>query len=100
LKVIVEAFHLLLDNEEIFYTWFLSENADLMTPLDLSAQYSNRDIVNYVYEVVKKTSEDRLKLTESRKNIFHHAAKANQAYPIVFFYKFRFFSMKNYMTYF
>ena len=81
----MESYYILVDEKERFYEWFTMENQDSMTPFDIAAQYSNKDIIKYLYEILKKTDENRLKLTEKRNNLFHYAAKSNHCYPIVIF---------------
>ena len=83
MKAIVEAYYILIEDREKFYDWFTLENSEGITPLDLAAQYSNREIIKFLYDIIKKTNESRLKLVEKRSNFFHYAAKANQCYPIV-----------------
>ena len=83
LKALTEAYYVLIEDKEKFFEWFTMENSENMTPLDIAAQFSNKDIIKYLYEILKKTNESKLRLTERRNNLFHYAAKCNQSYPIV-----------------
>ena len=58
-----------------------------MTSLDLCAQYGNREIINYMYTIISKTTENKFRITENRKGIFHYAAMYNQCYPIIYFHE-------------
>ena len=83
LKAVVEAYYVLLEQKEKFFDWITKENSENMTPLEIAVQYSNKEIIKYLFEIIKKTNEDKLKLTQNRNNLFHYAAKSNQSFPIV-----------------
>jgi ankyrin repeat protein len=83
LKAIVEAYFILVENKEDFYNWITSENSEGMTPIDIACQYSNRETIKYLFEIIKKTNEKKLKLSEKRNNMFHSAAKSNECFSIV-----------------
>jgi ankyrin repeat protein len=74
-----------LNNE--FFDWFLLENSLNETVLELCAQNGNPKIINYIYDIVIKSSESKFRVLENRSGIFHHAAQNNQCYPIIFFYE-------------
>ena len=97
LELIIESYIALLGFSDRFFEWFLSENNDGQTVLDICVKYSNKDIIKYLYEVVSKTTESNFRLKENRKGIFHYAAIYNKIYPIIYFYEKlqRFF--KNYL---
>jgi len=80
---VTEAYYNLIEDKEIFYHWFCSENNDNMTPFDLASMRSNKDIIKYVYEIVKRREFFKYKLLEKRNNFFHYAAKKNECFPIV-----------------
>ncbi len=83
LKIIVEAYFILVENKDSFFNWITSENSELMTPIDISCQLPNKETIKYLFDVIKKTSEKKLKLAEKRNNLFHYAAKSNECFPIV-----------------
>ena len=83
LKAIVEAYYVIIDDKEKFFNWFSAENSKELTPFDIASQRPNKDIIKYMYEIIKKTDEGKLRLTEKRNNLFHYAAKRNECYPIV-----------------
>ena len=97
LELIIESYITLLGFSDRFFEWFLSEDNEGQTVLDICVKYSNKDIIKYIYEVVSKTTESNFRLKENRKGIFHYAAIYNQIYPIIYFYEKlqRFF--KNYL---
>ena len=87
LEFIIESYITLLGFSDRFFQWFLSENNDGQTVLELCVKYSNKDIIKYIYEIVSKTTESNFRLKENRKGIFHYAAIYNQIYPIIYFYE-------------
>ena len=86
-EIIVESYINLLGINDIFFEWLLCENNSNETALDLCAQYGNREIIKYMYSILSKTTENRFRITENRKGIFHYAAMFNQCYPIIFFHE-------------
>jgi hypothetical protein len=86
LKAVVEAYYILIEDKEIFFEWFTRENSNHMTGFEIAAQRSNKDIIKYIYEIIKKTDVGKLKLNEKRNNLFHYAAKRNECFPIVKFF--------------
>jgi ankyrin repeat protein len=87
LELIIESYITLLGFSDRFFEWFLSENKDGQTVLDICVKYSNKDIIKYIYEIVSKTTESNFRLKENRKGIFHYAAIHNKIYPIIYFYE-------------
>ena len=87
LELIIESYITLLGFSDRFFEWFLSENKDGQTVLDICVKYSNKDIIKYIYEIVSKTTETNFRLKENRKGIFHYAAIYNKIYPIIYFYE-------------
>lgn len=85
LRVVTESYYDIIEDKEIFYQWFCSENSDNMNPFDLSAMRSNKDIIKYIYEIIKRRDFLKCKLLDKRNNFFHYAAKKNECYPIVNF---------------
>ena len=83
LRVVTESYYDIIEDKEIFYQWFCSENSDNMNPFDLSAMRSNKDIIKYIYEIIKRRDFLKFKLLEKRNNFFHYAAKKNECYSIV-----------------
>ena len=87
LELIIESYISLLGFSDRFFEWFLSENIEGQTILDMCIKYSNKDIIKYLYEIVSKTTESNFRLRENRKGIFHYAAIYNKIYPIIYFYE-------------
>ena len=87
LKIICDSYYLLLDDKDIFFHWFMLENKEDLTILDIACQKGNKTIIKYLFSILSKTDESKLRLTEKRNSIFHNSAKKNQCYPIIFFYE-------------
>jgi ankyrin repeat protein len=88
LKLIIESYIQLLGFTSLFFDWFLSEDNDGQTILEICVKYSNnKDIIKYIYEIVSKTTDSNFRLKENRKGIFHYAAIYNKIYPIIYFYE-------------
>lgn len=87
LELIIDSYISLLGFSDIFFDWFLSENKDCQTVLDICVIYGNKEIIKYIYEIVSKTTESNFRLKENRKGIFHYAAIYNKIYPILYFYE-------------
>ena len=87
LITITDCYYLLINDNSKFFTWFLQANKDDLTPLDVAAQTGNKSILSYLFEIVSKTTETHLRLTDKRNNVFHNAAQSNQSYPIIFFHE-------------
>ena len=86
-EIIIESYINLLGINDNFFDWLLCENNEKMTSLDLCAQIGNREIINYMYTIISKTTESKFRITENRKGIFHYAAMHNQCYPIIYFHE-------------
>jgi len=86
-ELIIESYITLLGFSDRFFEWFLSENNEFQTVLDISVKYNNKDIIKYLYEIVSKTTESNFRLKEHRKGIFHYSAIHNKIYPILYFYE-------------
>ena len=86
-ELIIESYITLLGFSDRFFEWFLSENNENQTVLDICVKYNNKDIIKYLYEIVSKTTESNFRLKEHRKGIFHYAAIHNKLYPILYFYE-------------
>ena len=82
-----DCYYLLINDHSKFFTWFLQANKDDLTPLDVAAQTGNKSVLSYLFEIISKTTETRLRLTDKRNNVFHNAAQSNQSYPIIFFHE-------------
>ena len=87
LKIIIDSYYLLLDDKEQFFNWFMFENKENLTILDIACQKGNKIIIKYLFSILSKTDESKFRLTEKRNSIFHSSAKTNQCYPIIFFYE-------------
>lgn len=85
--LIIESYLHILGVTDIFFDWLFRENAQNQTLFDICAYNGNKAIIKYLYSVLSKTNESKLRLTERRNNIFHYAAQNNQCYPIIFFYE-------------
>jgi palmitoyltransferase len=87
LITITDCYYLLINDNSKFFTWYLQPNKDDLTPLDISAQTGNKPVLLYLFEIISKTTETHLHLTDKRNNVFHNAAQSNQSYPIIFFHE-------------
>lgn len=85
--LIIESYLHILGVTDTFFDWLFKENNDRQTLFDICAYNGNKDIIKYLFSVLSKTNESKLRLTERRNNIFHYAAQNNQCYPIIFFYE-------------
>jgi hypothetical protein len=86
LVAVTESYEYLLDRDR-FFQWFLAQNSNNMTVLDIAAQRGNKEIIKYLYSRIKNIDKTVLRLTDKRNNIFHYAAKRNECYPIVSRYR-------------
>ena len=86
-EIIIEAYISLLGITDAFFDWLLAENNSNETPLELCVQYGNREIIRYMYTIVSRTTENKFRITEERKGLFHYAAMFDQCYPIIFFHE-------------
>ena len=86
-EIIIESYINLLGINDTFFDWLLCENISNQTSLDLCAQIGNKDIIKYMYSIISKTTENKFRITENRKGIFHYAAMFNQCYPIIYFHE-------------
>lgn len=90
LKIICDTYYFILDEENLFFKWFLSENIDNMTVLDIASIKGNKQVLLYLYSILIKTDKSQLMFDDvkNRKNtIFHYSAKHNQYYSILFWYE-------------
>ena len=85
--IIIESYINLLGITDAFFNWLLCENNENETSLDLCAKNGNREIIKYMYGIISKTTENKFRITENRKGIFHYSAMYNQCYPIIFFHE-------------
>ena len=86
LKLICDVYYLLLINKNDFYDWFLKENNEKMTILDMASVKGNKEMLKYFYEIISRTDGSKLNLKLKKNNIFHFSAKYNQYYSILFWY--------------
>ena len=86
-KLIVDNYIELLGINETFFNWFRLENNEHLSILEIVCEKDNIKLINYIYEIISKTTEDRFRLKEKRNNIFHLAAKGNNSYAVIFFYE-------------
>ena len=86
-EIVIESYINLLGINDNFFDWLLCENNNKMTSLDLCAQYGNKEVINYMYSIISKTTENKFRITENRIGIFHYAAIYNQCYPIIYFHE-------------
>ena len=64
-EIIIESYINLIGVNDNFFDWLLCENNEKMTSLDLCAQYGNREIINYMYAIISKTTENKFRITEN-----------------------------------
>ena len=86
-EIVIESYINLLGINDTFFDWLLCENSSNQTSLDLCAQYGNKEVIKYMYSIISKTTENKFRITENRKGIFHYAAMHNQCYPIIYFHE-------------
>ena len=86
-EIVIESYISLLGINDTFFDWLLCENSSNQTSLDLCAQYGNKEVIKYMYSIISKTTENKFRITEQRKGIFHYAAMHNQCYPIIYFHE-------------
>ena len=86
-SLIINAYIDLLNYSQKFFDWFLSENSEKETVLELCSSKGNIEIIKFIYSIISKTTEDKFRLEEKKNNIFHYAAMNNQCYPIIFFFE-------------
>ena len=89
LKIICDTYYTLLDNETLFFKWFLYENTEKLTVLDIASIKGNKQILLYLFSIVSKTNKSKLKfenINNKKNTIFHYSAKSNQYYSILFWY--------------
>ena len=87
LTIVVDCYYLMIEDHNQFYEWFMKENKDELTVFDIASQNGNKEIINYLFEVISKTDESILRITEKRNSVFHNAAQHNQCYPIIYFHE-------------
>ena len=86
LKIICNFYYLLLINKNEFYDWFLKENTENLTILDIASIKSNKEMLEYLYEIISRTDGSKLKFNTKKNNFFHFSAKYNKYYSILFWY--------------
>ena len=86
LKIICNIYYLLLINKNEFYDWFLKENTENLTILDIASIKSNKEMLEYLYEIVSRTDGSKLKFNIKKNNFFHFSAKYDKYYSILFWY--------------
>lgn len=90
LKIICYTYYILLDNENLFFKWFLYENSEKLTVLDIASIKCNKQMLSYLFSIISKTNKSRLKfddINNKKYTIFHHSAIKNQYYSILFWYE-------------
>ena len=86
LKIICNIYYMLLINKSEFYDWFLKENTENLTILDIASIKSNKEMLEYLYEIISRTDGSQLKFNIKKNNFFHFSAKYNKNYSILFWY--------------
>ena len=74
LELLIESHITLLGFSDSFLEWFLSENNEDQTVLDICVKYNNKNIIKYIFEIVNKSTESNFRLKENRKSIFQYTA--------------------------
>ena len=83
LKIICDTYYILLDDENLFFKWFLLENNDNLTAMDIASTIGNKKILSYLFSVLSKANKSLLKFDDinNKKNtIFHYSAKKKQIF--------------------
>ena len=86
LKIICDSYYINLPNKNDFFDWFLFENNEEKTILDIASIKCNKEILEYLYYILIRTDENRLKFHIKRNTIFHYSAKYDKYYSILFWY--------------
>ena len=86
LTIICNIYYILIINKNDFYDWFLKENSDKLTILDIASIKSNKDMLEYLFEMISRTDGNKLKFNIKKDNFFHYSAKKNQYFSILFWY--------------
>ena len=89
LIIICNIYYILIINKNEFYDWFLKENNEdnkKLTILDMASIQSNKEMLEYLFEMISRTDGNKLKLNIKKNNFFHYSAKHNQYYSILFWY--------------
>ena len=86
LAIICNIYYLLVLNKNEFYDWFMKENYENLTILDMASIKENKEMLEFLYEIISRTEGSKLKFNEKKNNIFHSCAKFNKYYSILFWY--------------
>ena len=86
LMIICNIYYILLINKNEFYDWFLKENNENLTILDMASIKSNKEMLEYLFDMISRTDGNKLKLNIKKNTFFHYSAKYNQYYSILFWY--------------
>jgi ankyrin repeat protein len=90
LKIICNTYYILLDDENLFFKWFLLENNENLTAMDIASTIGNKKILSYLFSVLSKANKSILRFDDinNKKNtIFHYSAKSNKYFSILFWYE-------------
>ena len=90
LKIICDTYYILLDDENLFFKWFFSENKENLTALDIASIIGNKRILSYLFSILSRTNKSILKFDDiniKKNTVFHYSAKNNQYYSILFWYE-------------
>ena len=86
LKIVCNVYYLLLTNRNEFYDWFLKENNENLTILDMASINSNKEMLEYLYEIISRTDGSKFNFNSKKNNFFHFSAKYNKYFSILFWY--------------
>ena len=86
LILLCNIYYLLIIDKNEFYDWFLRRNNENLTLLDISSIKGNKEMLEYLYQMISKTDGSKLNFNIKENNIFHYSAKYNQSYSILFWY--------------
>ena len=87
LKIICNIYYLLLVNKNDFYDWFMKENSENLTVLDIASIKGDKDMLEFLYEIISRTEGNKLKFNIKKNNFFHYSAKFNKYFSILFWYE-------------
>lgn len=66
-RIIVDSYLHILGTTEQFFNWFFIHNKDKANVFDVAAERGNINIIQYLFVVLSKTSEEKLELKEPKK---------------------------------
>ena len=66
LAIICNIYYLLVLNKNEFYDWFMKENYENLTILDMASIKENKEMLEFLYEIISRTEGSKLKFNEKK----------------------------------